>query len=165
MESFSFFDLDTTCIETICRVEKYYNKSRVEIFTRDKTSSYFLFIDKKYRLACDTCNSNIMNLIKMAKLFYLDELLIKIEKDHYLTWLILNSSYFYSHKMNRAFTENKFYLMIFALALTRSAEEVEKFRSHAFEKYTLLKSMNYFPLELSLEISSYLIEFILMCMM
>ena len=113
------------------------------------------------------------DLETMMKLFYMDTVL-KIFDDRKTILNIYTDSGYYSYHyyhtypcylIDRLFTENKFYLMIFALTLTRSIDEVRKFCSDASEKYKLLKQINYFPHELVLEISSHLIVFILMCMM
>lgn len=97
-------------------------------------------------------------LLKMTKLFHMEKALVRLEKPKKNTGLCES---FY--KMNRSFIENKYYPMIFALTLTKDSEAVSRMRHASLAKYKLLKLMKV-PTELSLEISSYLIQFILMCM-
>ena len=95
--------------------------------------------------------TDLDTFFEMVKIFRMDKL-IRNEKLHYG----LDSP----HVIDRIATENKFCIMICALALSKSSDDVKKLISDSCHKYQILRL--YLPVEISLEISSYFILFILM---
>ena len=150
-------------LESVCEIKKH----ELYIVARYHNKLFALYKCEKDLLICWDPYSSLDILLNIMKLFHMKSI-IKLEGPVF-KWIInrndCRTPFSFSYKMDLALITNKFYCMVFALALTRSTEQVEKFIFDAIEKYKLLKQTDCLPLELSVEISTYLIEFILMCMM
>ena len=166
MESCPLFNQHIKYLESICTIQNF-KPNALKIWDNKSTSWFLLWKSNEVWLVDG--HNNMRTLSSMMKLFYMDKALVLYKYPRFrqvcCSDFLYDPTFIFLYEIDMSYTENKFYLMIFALTLTRSVAEVKKFRSDALEKYKLLKMANYFPSELSLGISSYLIQFILMCMM
>ena len=164
-EPYQSFEQNLKYLESVCEIQNH----KFYVIVTYHPYSFTLYKCKDLLISTREPYNGLNILLNIMKLFHMKSI-IELERTA-VRWIIYDQSDEYNipvpffYKMDLAFTTNKFYCMTFALALTRTAEQVKKFISDAVEKYKLLKQTNCLPIELSVEISSYLIEFILMCMM
>ena len=106
------------------------------------------------------CYMNVTTLKKLSKimeLFHMEKIITNPEISH-------SNKVSYQIVDPLLISTNILYSMVFALVLTRDVDEIRKMHSDAWVKFKMLKALNLLPTELSKEICSYLIKFILLCM-
>ena len=166
-DPYQVFEQNLEYLEAVCEIQNH----ELHVIVTYHPYSFILYKDEECLLINTRGESDKLNvLLNIMKLFHMNESIIKLESFccRGISVGRRRKSFMaarFSHKMDLPFITNKYYCMTFALALTRTSEQVEKFISDAVEKYMLLKQTAYLPIELAVEISTYLIEFILMCMM
>jgi hypothetical protein len=140
---YTFSDIVDLKVSEITEIELYINDQIYYEFklTLDQSRSYWKI--SSYQI------SNIEKLIKMFELFCKN------------VPLKLKNITIYSCYIPVSFMKNRFFLMIFGLTLIRNISDIEICILKNLNKYKLLKKLDYFPVEICMEISNYFIYFLL----
>jgi hypothetical protein len=163
MEQIELFKKNFECAKLFCYIEYHYFSMNNNICVRLSNSEkdiiqFSLSLDKKktYCIISASDQYYIDKIMKILKMFYMCSI-VKVKSSKYSPWPIFH--------MEHALTKNILNVMVFSLILTKTVDQIKKYRRHAFKKYKLLLKTDYLPREMSKCISVYFIHFIIMCMM
>ena len=165
MSSHPIFGSMITRVESICKIEYARDGSCSLSYRLGAGYHNFLFwlVDSKLVISSGLVDP-LTDLSDIAKLFYMDKIIVDVKSSDKIRYEINNLDLDIMKMMNFSYMSNRLYCMVFVLALTNTSRQIKKYRMSTLEKFKLLKASGQFPIELCIEIFSYLIEFILMCM-